>query len=254
MPKLHCEGFAPTWQRSPEAQDRQSPPGATNFQGGDMGRTSTPWRAAGLRRTPWWQRWRQPLPLAGVDIGPLDLFWVALSAEAGQVRITQALSEPLPAGWGQPQDLSTWDLAVLGQALQQLTFHQQDRQLHHLALGLDDAWLQTQALEMSANEPMPQVLVKAEALMRGQARCWDVATTPQGPQLLSTPRAAVLTLQAMAEAAGLTVGVIEPKEAAHARGWQWLAAQPAQDQQDLQHHATAIGLALRRFEPWGSAC
>ena len=219
-----------------------------------MGRTSTPWRTPGRELTLWLQRWRQPLPLAGVDIGPLDLFWVALSDEAGQVRITQALREPLPPGWGQPQDPSTWDLAVLGQALQHLKGHQTHGGLPHLALGLDDAWLQTQALDMSATEPMPQVLAKAEALMRGQAQCWDVTTSSQGSLLVSTPRSAVLTLQALAEAAGLSVGVIEPRQAAHARGVQWLAAQPAQDQQDLQYHATAIGLALRRFEPWGSAC
>ena len=206
------------------------------------------------RMQQWLHARRQPLPLAGVDIGPRDLFWVAWQRDAAGQWQVHAHQEPLPDGWGQPHDWRHWDLAVMAQALQQLKGRTQDRQAHHLALGLDATCVQTQSLQAPATQAMQRLLAQADVLMQGQALSWDLAHTPEGVQVLSTPLAAVLTLQALAEAAGLAVGVVEPRELAHARGRQWLAAQSAEDAQALQHHAAAIGLALRRFEPWGAAC
>jgi Tfp pilus assembly PilM family ATPase len=75
----------------------------------------------------------------------------------------------------------------------------------------------------------------------------------------------VLTLQALAESAGLELAVLETSEAARLRADQWRHQQvntqdhqagPDVAAQELHHHVTttALGLALRRFLPWGTAC
>ena len=224
-----------------------------------MGRIGTPEAASGLLRGQLFScldRLRSPLPLAGLDVGALDLFWVELSAVAAQVRVVNALSEPLPAGWGQPDDVRSWDLGVLGEALTRLKARSVAPR--YLAMGLGDADVLIQPLDAGL---LPGAL-DAQAL--SEDMCWDVAKGPTGAQRISTPRAVVLTLQALAESAGLALAVLETREAAQRRGAAWLAQQADVDGQlasshlsgthEIQHHATAIGLALRRFQPWGTAC
>ena len=103
----------------------------------------------------------------------------------------------------------------------------------------------------------------AQAQRLADELCWDVAQREDGAQFITTPRATALTLQALAESAGLELAVLETSEAALERAEQWLHQQgglashlSSQDipASELSHHATAIGLALRRFEPWGTAC
>ena len=224
-----------------------------------MGRIGTPEAASGLLRGQLFScldRLRSPLPLAGLDVGALDLFWVELSAVAAQVRVVNALSEPLPAGWGQPDDVRSWDLGVLGEALARLKARSVAPR--YLAMGLGDADVQIQTLDTGLS---PSAL-DAQALP--EELCWDVAQGPTGAQRISTQRAVVLTLQALAESAGLALAVLETRDAAQRRGSAWLAQQADVDGQlassllpgkyEIQHHATAIGLALRRFQPWGTAC
>ena len=230
-----------------------------------MGRIGTPAAASSLPRgrlfTSWLQRRREPLPLAGLDVGALDMFWVELGVDAGQVRITQALREPLPAGWGRPQDVRSWDLAVLGEALARLKARRikSSAAPRYLAMGLSADDVQFEPLEagLSVHPQFAQAQTLADELY------WDVAQRDDGEQLITTPRATALTLQALAESAGLELVVLETSEAALERAEQWLHQQggltshlSSQDipTSELSHHAAAIGLALRRFEPWGTAC
>lgn len=224
-----------------------------------MGRISAP-KAAFVslrgRRFSWFDRWQAPLPLVGLDVGALDLFWVELSADAGQVRVVNALSEPLPMGWGQPDDVCSWDLEVLGQALSRL--RARSMAPRYLAMGLGDADVLIQALDAGL------LRGASDARAWSQELCWDVAPGPGGEQRISTSRTVVLTLQALAESVGLELAVLETREAAQRRGLDWLEQQADVDGQmasshlsgknGIQHHATAIGLALRRFQPWGTAC
>lgn len=224
-----------------------------------MGRIGAPEAASCLprgRRFSCLDRVRAPLPLAGLEVGTRDLFWVELSTGSGQVGVLSALSEPLPVGWGQPDDVRSWDLGVLGKALSRLRARSSARP--YLAMGLGDADVQVQTLDAgwapraSDGQALPEEL------------CWDVAQGPSGAQLISTPRTVVLTLQALAESAGLELAVLETREAAQHRGLDWLQQQAQVEGQmapshssgssGIQHHATAIGLALRRFQPWGTAC
>jgi hypothetical protein len=197
----------------------------------------------------------------GLDVGALDMFWVELGVDAGQVRITQALREPLPAGWGRPQDVASWDLAVLGEALARLKSRRVGSSAapRYLAMGLSAENVQIDPIDagLSAHPQFAQTQRLVDEL------CWDVAQRDDGAQLITTPRATALTLQALAESAGLELAVLETSEAALERAELWLHQQgglashlssqeiPASE---LSHHATAIGLALRRFEPWGTAC
>jgi hypothetical protein len=232
-----------------------------------MGRIGTPAAASCLPRgrlfafTSWLQRWREPLPLVGLDVGALDMFWVELGVDAGQVRITQALREPLPAGWGRPQDVASWDLAVLGEALARLKARRVGSSAapRYLAMGLSAEDVQFEALEagLSAHPQLAQAQTLADELY------WDVAQRDDGAQLITTPRATALTLQALAESVGFELAVLETSEAALVRAELWLHQQgglgshlSSQDipASELSHNATAIGLALRRFEPWGTAC
>lgn len=240
-----------------------------------MGRISTPAVASSWPRrrlfTSWLQRWRQPLPLVGLDVGELGMCWVELSTDpAGLVRVVTALVEPLPPGWGQPDDVRSWDLGFLGDALARLKAQRlkarptaNDAMPRYLAMGLSAQDVQCARLAPGLTERQQLAHIQAQ-MLRSEA-CWDVAQGEDGAQLISTPRAVVLTLQALAESAGLELAVLETSEAARLRADQWRHQQvntqdhqagPDVAAQELHHHVTttALGLALRRFLPWGTAC
>ena len=220
----------------------------------------------------WLATQRQPWPLAGLDVSAEALCWVEMAPQPPGWAIQFQDSELLPAAWGDPGDISTWDTLVLGSALQRLRLraHAASRAAARrptawVAMGLDGACLR---------EDVPDRVTASQGgfthdggVLLGATRdvsppldaeesrefYWDeVPATHDAPAYrVSTPRSVVLALQALTEPAGLELSVLEPMQAAHERGeaW-WVHAETMPSDAWVR----ATGLALRRAHPWGWAC
>ena len=211
----------------------------------------------------WLAGLRQPWPLAGIDVSAQELCWVEMAPQTPGWTIRYQDSERLPAGWGNPADISTWDTQVLGAALQGLRdrAHAASRaagciRASCVAMGLDARYVHEHAWDDRAAGWGGVARAAAfEAAHPDESRefCWeDVPATHNTPSYrVSTPRSVVLALQALTESAGLELSVLEPMQAAHERGEAWWAAA---ETMPANAWVRATGLALRRAHPWGWAC
>lgn len=224
-----------------------------------------------------WGRLRPVWPLAALHLSPGWAGWLELGPDpAAPLQSAVFASMALQAEWQPQAEPGTWDMASLGAALLQLRQRSKSG-TRHVVWALPDSLVQVFDLP-----PMPaQQTVTSTHTLRAVARSlpqladwhWDLSAT-QGYAAIATR---VQAWQALAESAGLEAVVIEPASAAWARAQQWHSQAPdnmaaltelalaqaadaspmpasASDPSSPEPWAVLVGLALRRYHPWGQAC
>lgn len=222
-----------------------------------------------------------PTPLAGLDMGPLDLRWVELGRDPqGHVTLLHHACEPLDFGDGSAQRLDAVRAALL-----KLTDRLAERGLpscKFIAMALPDESVWQHPLALPAQWQDAQRWQAARSWAPDllpwpvEQACLDIGLLGVGPQevawqgpspvaptepgmaqacLVAARRDDVQALQALSESAGLSLAVLEMASTANARGAACLSNIDTNlPGHELAHYQTAVGLAMRRFHPWSAAC